>query len=127
MFVFSAILASLAGSLYAHYMKYISPQVFSADLSVFLIMMVFLGGTNYVWGAILGAILLNILPEILRSYKDISTGLYGLALVLIVILMPDGLSVVLVRMWRKTVSIFGKKIWQKKYSGENSIPDGRDL
>ncbi|MBW2333517.1 MAG: branched-chain amino acid ABC transporter permease [Deltaproteobacteria bacterium] len=112
-FVFSAILASLAGSLYAHYMKYISPEVFSADLSVFLIMMVFLGGTSHVWGAILGALLLNILPEILRSYKDISMGLYGLALVLIVILMPKGLSVILVGMYKKLLYL-AKQVWTKK-------------
>jgi branched-chain amino acid transport system permease protein len=98
-FVFSAVLASLAGSLYAHYMKYISPEVFSVDHSVFLVMMVFLGGTRYVWGALLGALLLNFLPEVLRAYKDYSIGLYGLALVLIVMLMPEGLSAFLVKIY----------------------------
>ncbi len=105
-FVFSAGLASLSGSLYAHYMKYISPEVFSADLSVFLIMMVFLGGTRYVWGALLGALLLNFLPEMLRAYKDYSIGLYGLALVLIVLLMPEGLSAFLVDIYATTFKKF---------------------
>jgi len=105
-FVFSAVLASLSGSLYAHYMKYISPEVFSADLSVFLIMMVFLGGTRYVWGALLGALLLNFLPEMLRAYKDYSIGLYGLALVLIVLLMPEGLSAFLVKIYGITLKRF---------------------
>lgn len=105
-FVFSAGLASLSGSLYAHYMKYISPEVFSADLSVFLIMMVFLGGTRYVWGALLGALLLNFLPEMLRAYKDYSIGLYGLALVLIVLLMPEGLSAFLVDIYGITFKKF---------------------
>jgi len=97
LFVFSAVLASLAGSLYAHYMKYISPEVFSVDHSVFLVMMVFLGGTKYVWGALLGALLLNFLPEVLRAYKDYSIGLYGVALVLIVLFMPEGLSTFVVK------------------------------
>jgi len=112
-FVFSAVLASLSGSLYAHYMKYISPEVFSADNSVFLIMMVFLGGTRYVWGALLGSLLLNFLPEVLRAYKDYSIGLYGLALVFIVLLMPEGLSAFLVKIYA---------IISKSFKIQNGVP-----
>jgi branched-chain amino acid transport system permease protein len=112
-FVFSAVLASLSGSLYAHYMKYISPEVFSADNSVFLIMMVFLGGTRYVWGALLGSLLLNFLPEVLRAYKDYSIGLYGLALVFIVLLMPEGLSAFLVKVYA---------IISKSFKIQNGVP-----
>jgi branched-chain amino acid transport system ATP-binding protein/branched-chain amino acid transport system permease protein len=92
MFVLSAVYASLAGSLYAHYVTVISPEIFSFLFSVLLILMVAIGGIGRYWGPVLGALLLTVLPELLRRYGDYEVPLYGLALVLVMLFLPRGLA-----------------------------------
>jgi len=53
-FAFSAILASLAGSLYAHYMNFINPSTFDTLFSIKLVIMIALGGMHSIWGAVVG-------------------------------------------------------------------------
>lgn len=102
-FVWSAALAGLAGGLYAHYMTYISPTVFTVELSVLLIMMVFVGGKEHPWGGVLGAVLLTLLSEKLREMGDINVGVFGLLLFLLVLYMPNGIAPALEGAWRKWV------------------------
>ena len=64
-FVFSAALAALAGSLYAHYASVISPNSFSIMLSVKLLLMLFLGGAGSIYGGLIGSLILFSLPEFL--------------------------------------------------------------
>ena len=93
MFVFSAVLASLAGSLYAHYLSFVSPKTFDIFFSVELVTMVIVGGMGSIWGGLFGTGFLTSLPNILHyvdEYKDI---FYGLILVLILIFVPEGLLV----------------------------------
>ncbi len=89
-FVLSAILASLAGSLYAHCFLFVNPDTFGIFASVDFVIMVVVGGMGSVWGSLLGAGLLTILPEFLdifETYKDI---IHGLILVLILLFLPQG-------------------------------------
>ncbi len=65
-FVLSAVYASVAGSLYAHYITVISPEIYSFLFSVVLVLMVAIGGIGLYWGAVVGAVLLTVLPEALR-------------------------------------------------------------
>ena len=60
-FVYSAILAALAGSLYAHYMNFVNPTSFDLFFSIKLIIMIALGGMHSIWGAIIGAFLVTFL------------------------------------------------------------------
>lgn len=94
-FVLSAMFASLAGSLYAHYMTFISPTSFSLNFSIMLVTMIIVGGSESIWGAILGAALLTILKamlgEFLGDYKDYDVVMYGLILMVVVIFLPTGL------------------------------------
>jgi branched-chain amino acid transport system permease protein len=92
MFVLSAVYASLAGSLYAHYITVISPEIFSFLFSVLLVLMVVIGGIGRYWGPVLGALLLTVLPELLRRYGDYEVPLYGLALMLVMLFLPRGLA-----------------------------------
>ncbi len=62
-FVIGSSIASSAGSLYAHYSIYVSPNIFTLDLSILIIVMVVLGGLANLWGSILGALLLTVIPE----------------------------------------------------------------
>ena len=96
-FVLSAVYASVAGSLYAHYITVISPEIFSFLFSVVLVLMVALGGIGLYWGAVIGAFLLTVLPEALRRFGDWELPLYGLTLILVMLFLPRGIAGVLVR------------------------------
>ncbi len=90
-FVLSAALASLSGSLYAHYVTFVSPTACDLKLSVFLMVMVAVGGMHSLWGALLGTMFLTVLPEFLAVFKDFDVLAYGLILMAIMIFIPDGL------------------------------------
>jgi len=90
-FVLSAALASLAGSLYAHYVTFINPGCCSLKVSVMLVVMVAVGGMNSIWGAVLGAFLMRVLPQYLRVFKDYDILIYGLVLMVIMIFSPGGI------------------------------------
>ncbi|MBF0528453.1 MAG: branched-chain amino acid ABC transporter permease [Deltaproteobacteria bacterium] len=92
-FVFSACLASLAGSFYAHYLSFISPKTFNIFFSVELVTMVMVGGLASVWGSLLGAILLTPLPHLLHFFEEYKDVGYGLILVFLLIYRPQGLLV----------------------------------
>ena len=89
-FVMSAVLAALAGAFYAFSINYISPEPFGFHFSIVLVTMVVIGGMGNLWGPILGTALLGIIPELLRSFKNIDIMVYGLLLIIIVIFMPKG-------------------------------------
>ncbi len=91
-FAFSAALASLAGSLYAHYMNFISPSTFDLFFSIKLLIMIALGGMHNVWGAVIGAILIAFLSfEWLHHFEEFEVIVYGLVLLLVTIFLPEGL------------------------------------
>jgi branched-chain amino acid transport system permease protein len=97
-FAFSAGLAAAAGGLYAHYISFVSAETFTLDLTIYILAMVILGGTGNLWGSVVGAALLTALPELLKFIDlppDIADKsrqiLYGLALIAILLLRPQGL------------------------------------
>ncbi|EHM09531.1 ABC-type branched-chain amino acid transport system, permease component [Thermanaerovibrio velox DSM 12556] len=90
-FVFGAKLAALSGALYAHYMRFISPGDFGFPVSVMFLSMVVLGGMGTLWGPILGAVVLGVLPEAFRSLMDYRMLLYGALLLLMIRFQPGGL------------------------------------
>ncbi|SNB45623.1 branched-chain amino acid ABC transporter permease [Geobacter sp. DSM 9736] len=90
-FALSALISSIAGSLYAHTMTFISPASFGFNFSVELLTMVVIGGLGSVYGSFLGAALLTLLPEFLRFMHDYDIVFYGLLLMLMIMFMPGGL------------------------------------
>ncbi|MFZ5868686.1 MAG: ABC transporter permease subunit [Thermodesulfobacteriota bacterium] len=101
-FVLSAIYASLAGSLYAHYLTFISPKTFDIFFSVELVTMVIVGGMGSIWGVLFGTIFLTSLPNVLHFFDEYKDIVYGLILVLILIFMPQGVGVAIrERWWRR--------------------------
>jgi branched-chain amino acid transport system permease protein len=90
-FVISAGYASIAGFLYAHYVTFLSPGTFSLGFSILLVTMVAVGGMENIWGAITGTVVLTLLPEYLRFFKDFDILIYGIILMSIMILRPEGL------------------------------------
>ncbi len=91
-FIFSAALAALCGFLYAHYVTFISPGSFDFLASIRMVTMVVIGGMASVWGALLGAGLLTMLPEWLHAFSDFEMIVYGLIMMLVMIVMPQGLT-----------------------------------
>ncbi len=90
-FVLSAVYASLAGSLYAHFITFLNPTPFGFHFSIVFVAMVAVGGMASVWGAMIGAALLTILPEYLRAFHDYDILIYGSILLLIMMFLPQGL------------------------------------
>jgi len=101
-FVYSAVLASLAGSLYAHYLNFINPSTFDLFFSIKLLIMIALGGMYNIWGAIIGAGLITFLSyEWLHYFEEYEVIVYGAILLLVTIFLPKGLVGVpgIVRDW----------------------------
>jgi branched-chain amino acid transport system permease protein len=90
-FALSAVISSVAGSLYAHTMTFISPASFGFNFSVELLTMVVIGGLGSIYGSFLGAALLTLLPEFLRAAHDYDIIIYGSLLMVMVMFMPGGL------------------------------------
>jgi branched-chain amino acid transport system permease protein len=90
-FVLSAMIASLAGSTYAHYITVITPKSCDALYSIQLVTMVIIGGLGKIWGAIFGAALLTLLSEILHVMEKFNVVVMGLLLILVMMFFPSGL------------------------------------
>jgi branched-chain amino acid transport system permease protein len=90
-FWLGAFIAGAAGGLYAHYMFYIESSSFHILISIMAILYVILGGMYTFWGAVVGAIIFSILPEMLRFMQDWRLSFYGAVLVLMLIFRPSGI------------------------------------
>ena len=99
-FVLSAAYAALAGALYAHYIRFISPSPFSLLSSLFFLIMAAVGGLTNIWGGLFGAALVTVLDQVIRAEVprifprvggEYQTAIYGIMLVLIMIFFPRGI------------------------------------
>ena len=98
--VVSAAMAGLAGGLYAHYVRFVSPEVFLFTYTVTMVIMVVAGGKGTLAGPIVGALLFTILPEALREATSWQWQMlsYGVILVLLVFFLPRGIVPTLARL-----------------------------
>ena len=97
-FALSAFFAGLAGSLFAHYLSFVSPDMLSSGESIMMLTMVVVGGMRSIPGAFLGAFLLTVIPEFLRALKDLVglsfdpwLVLFGLVLIVMMRIRPQGI------------------------------------
>ena len=90
-FVLGAAIAGLAGALNAHLTFFISPGEYGFDRAVDILTMTILGGIGSLSGPVVGAVVLTLLPELLRSFKDFRLVVNGFILVLIVLFLPKGI------------------------------------
>jgi branched-chain amino acid transport system permease protein len=91
--VISAALAGAAGSLYAHYVKIIDPEIFLFIYTVTMVIMVVTGGKGTLAGPVVGGLIFGILPVVLRSYlgPEFQWIFYGLFMIFIVFVLPQGI------------------------------------
>ncbi|HEY3424042.1 MAG TPA: branched-chain amino acid ABC transporter permease [Negativicutes bacterium] len=100
-FFLGAFVAGIAGGLAAHITFYIGPKDFSYHRAVEILLFAVLGGSNVVWGPLLGAFSLTLLPEVLRFAADYREMIYGSILVVMMIFRPQGIvSEETVRFWQ---------------------------
>jgi branched-chain amino acid transport system permease protein len=91
-FVIAALYASAAGSLFAHFIGFISPEVFGLTMVVQSFAMLYLGGIGTMWGPMIGAVIVMFLPEAMRGLKEMQDIAYTAVLILILIFAPRGLA-----------------------------------
>jgi branched-chain amino acid transport system permease protein len=98
MFAASAALGSFSGSLFAYYVSFVNYSSFTVDRAIMFLLIPVVAGAHSVWGVLLGALFITIVPEWLSGFGDIHRVLFGMALVLVVTLLPDGLMGLLARL-----------------------------
>jgi branched-chain amino acid transport system permease protein len=123
-FGISSFFAGVAGSLWAHYLGIITPEHFGVMTSIQYLSMIIIGGLGSIYGSILGAIFMTLLPEALRLisglfsdqypllihiFGAIREGIFGLVIILFLIFEPDGLAA----RW-KTIQNYWK-LWPFSY------------
>jgi branched-chain amino acid transport system permease protein len=109
-FALSASFASLAGSIYAHYITFVSPPTFYITNSILFLIMVMVGGASSIWGAILGTTIIVFLNEMIKYIGHTFFGIsgeveivvYGLIIILMMMFMPKGLMPVISQFFQKT-------------------------
>ena len=90
-FAIATTFAGMAGSLYAHYVTYISPEIDEFSIMISILVMVVLGGKGTVFGPVIGAFIFTFLPEYLRFAKDLRLPIFGLILILGIVFLPRGI------------------------------------
>ncbi len=90
-FVISAMIAGLAGGLYAHYFRFISPDLLGIQYTSMALMMVFVGGRGSIPGVLIGAGIYTVLPETLRMAGTLRMSIFGVILLLCIMFMPGGI------------------------------------
>jgi branched-chain amino acid transport system permease protein len=90
-FLYSAVCASIAGSLYAHYAGTITPEGFGFMISIHMVVMLFLGGKGTIWGGIIGAVFLKLLSEWLTAFQEYEMPIWAAIFIMVLIFMPKGL------------------------------------
>lgn len=97
-FAFASFLTGLAGAMYAHLVRFISPETFNADTSVMFLTMVLFGGMGTYFGPLLGALAVICIREFLQSFGTYYMLVYGIFILISLMFMPKGV-----------VSLFQKK------------------
>lgn len=107
-FTLSAVYASIAGSLYVHYLTYVGPQPFDFLFSIRLLLMAVVGGLASIWGAIFGTAAISFLGDSLHGFGDLESIVFGFILMAIIIFMPQGLWVHFVAAYKERREKAGK-------------------
>jgi len=97
-FTLAAVYGCIGGSLYAHFVRYINPATYTLDFSINYVIMLVIGGLGTVPGAVLGAILVTITPELLRFLENYYWFIYSIITLLFVVFLPNGMVSVFARL-----------------------------
>jgi branched-chain amino acid transport system permease protein len=118
-FFVNGLLAGLAGALLAHYVGFIQPSMFGMAKSTELIIMVIFGGMHSVTGALLSTVMLTSLPELLRAASIWRLVAYGLLVVIIMVVRPEGL----LGSWELSIANL-KALWNSLFNRKPATKEG---
>lgn len=90
-FMISSLISGFAGALYAAYSSFISPESFTFNLSIMVLLMVIVGGSGTLTGPIIGTLIIYIVPEVFNNYPDLKQIIYGILLIVFVQVLPRGI------------------------------------
>ncbi len=90
-FAISAAIGGLAGVIFAAFQRFISPDSFSLNESILIVLIIVIGGVGNIFGVLLGAVALVLLPELLREFSAYRMLVLGLAMAIVIVLRPQGL------------------------------------
>jgi branched-chain amino acid transport system permease protein len=107
-FMVSGAFAGTAGILQLYYLRHISPGLFGAFPSLYLALMIMLGGARFLYGPLIGAIIVNFLPELMDLDPVDSRIAYGVALLVVILVLPGGVSAGLMSIYLSLVTRAGK-------------------
>jgi branched-chain amino acid transport system permease protein len=99
-FAIGAGYAGIGGALFAPLLGYIDPGAYTLDRSIQFLMMVVMGGLGRFEGPFIGALVVTVLPEVLRASEGLYLIIYALAVILMMLFMPKGLVALWDRAWR---------------------------
>jgi branched-chain amino acid transport system permease protein len=132
-FALSAGITGLAGALYAHQIRFLSPEQFTLFLSIEFLMMIVIGGMGSLHGAVLGAAFVVVLPELISAVKDwlpqvvaeqtgLKTTLFGVIMILFVLFEPLGLygRWVKVRTWFSLFPLYKAGMFRRQKAYQKS-------
>jgi branched-chain amino acid transport system permease protein len=100
-FVIGTFLAGVAGAVYVYFTRFIIPGAFGFTVSISILSMVIVGGVGSLWGVIVAAVFLTLLPEFSRVINDYKLLLYGALIVLTMRFAPDGLAGIVATLTRR--------------------------
>ncbi len=96
------VMAGLGGALLVHYLQLVTPPMFNFERSLDLVVMNIVGGAGSMGGALIGALFITPLPELLRAAHAYERVLYGVVLIAVILALPGGLWGLVERAWRRT-------------------------
>ena len=99
-FAAGACLAAVAGGLYSHYMVFINPDHFNIFVSIYVVLYVVLGGVNNMWGPVVGASIMTLLPELVRGLATYRPLVFGAVIIVLLLVRPNGLLAMRLRTLR---------------------------
>jgi len=91
-FVFSGVTAGVAGAMFASLQSYITPDTFVFELSLFFFVCIIIGGRGSIIGPFLGTVVLTALPELVAPLAKLGHFFYGLLLLVVVLVVPEGIG-----------------------------------
>jgi branched-chain amino acid transport system permease protein len=107
-FAVSAVLAGLAGAFYAVQKTVITPEDFTADFSIFFLLIIVVGGLGRLWGPVVGTLIFFLLPELLGPLQSWRLLIYGVVLLVLMVFAPHGIA--------------GMPAWQRRRSRAAASP-----
>jgi branched-chain amino acid transport system permease protein len=114
-FVFSGVTAGLSGAFFASLQSYITPDTFHFDLSMFFFVCIIIGGRGSLLGPFLGTAVLTALPELVAPLASLGNLFYGLLLLLVVLILPEGMG--------RVVSALGERLRPVRHVSTPVRPD----